>query len=61
MTSNIAFMPVADKVGQKVKHVILRIFRKVKQLINKSGSKSLLGDFVFQCLYKTISRYQMHG
>ena len=28
MSSNLAFMPVANKVGQKVKKVILRILRK---------------------------------
>ena len=28
MSSNLAFMPVANKVGQKVKKFILRFFRK---------------------------------
>ena len=30
MSSNIAYMPVANKVGQKVKQFLLSIFRKKK-------------------------------
>ena len=42
MSSNLVFMPVANKVGQKVKKFILRLFfRKIQQIINKSGNKSL--------------------
>ena len=43
MSSNLSFMPVANKVGQKVKKFILRLFseKKQQQMINKSGNKSL--------------------
>ena len=41
MSSNVAFMPVANKVGQKVKKFILRLFRKIQQMINKIGNKYL--------------------
>ena len=52
---NLAFMPVANKVGKKVKKFILRFLsekyskqstREVKNLY----SKSFLNNFVFQCL-----------
>ena len=54
ISSNLAFMPVANKIGQKVKKFNLRFLcRKIQQMINKSAknlySKSFLDDFVFQC------------
>ena len=42
MPSDLAFMPVANKVGQKVKKYFLKLFfGKIQQMINKSGNKSL--------------------
>ena len=40
VSSNLACMPVVNKVGQKVKKFILRFFRETIT-INKSGKKSL--------------------
>ena len=38
ISSNLAFMPVANKRGQKVKKFNLRLFcRKIQQMINKSA------------------------
>ena len=40
MSSNLAFMPVANKVGQKVKKFILRFFfGNIQEMIIKSGIK----------------------
>ena len=43
MSFNLAIMPVANKVGQKVEKFILILFffGKMQQMINKSGNKSL--------------------
>ena len=42
MSYSLVFMPVANKVGQKVKKFILRhFFGKIQMMINKSGNKSL--------------------
>ena len=55
VSSSLAFIPVANKIGQKVKKFNLRFFcRKIQQIINKSAKiftlKLFLVDFVFQCL-----------
>ena len=47
MSSNVALMPVANKVSQKVKKFILRIFRKNA---TDDYPNSFLDDIVFQCL-----------
>ena len=49
---NLAFMPVANKVGQKV---ILRFLsekynRRLTRVVKNLYSKSFLNNFVFQCL-----------
>ena len=43
MSSNLEFIPVANKVGQRVKKFILSIFffRKIQQMIDKGGNKFL--------------------
>ena len=42
MSSNIEFMPVANKRGQKVKKFFfITFFGKIQHMINKSGNKSL--------------------
>ena len=42
ISSNLSSMPVENKMGQKVKKFNLRFsFRKIQQMINKNGNKSL--------------------
>ena len=45
ISSNLVFMPVANKVGQNVKKVHFKTFfptkKKIQQMNNKSGNKSL--------------------
>ena len=52
---NLAFMPVANKVGQKVKKFILRLLsekynRQLTRVVKNLYSKSFFNNFVFQCL-----------
>ena len=52
---NFALMPVANKVGQKVKKFILRFLsekynRRLTREVKNLYSKSFLNNFVFQCL-----------
>ena len=41
ISSNLLSMPVANKMGQKVKKFNSDCFIKIQQMINKSGNKSL--------------------
>ena len=55
MSFNLAFMPVANKVGQKVKKFILRFSsekynRRLTRVVKNLYSKSFLNNFVFQVL-----------
>ena len=52
---NLAFMPVANKVGQKVKQFILRFLsekfnRRLTRVVKNLYSKSFFNNFAFQCL-----------
>ena len=52
---DLAFMPVANKVGQKVKKFILRFLsvkhnRRLIRVVKNLYSKSFLNNVVFQCL-----------
>ena len=52
---NLAVMPVANKVGQKVKKFILiflseKYNRRLTRVVKNLYSKSFLNNFVFQCL-----------
>ena len=52
---NLAFMPVANKVGQKGQKVHFKIFigkynRRLTRVVKNLYSKSFLNNFVFQCL-----------
>ena len=66
MSSNIEFMPVANKVGQKVKKFFLYLFLEkyntlLTRVVKNLYSKSFFERFCISMPLKTISRYQMHG
>ena len=55
VSSNLAFMPIANKVGQKVKKFILRFFskkynRRLTRVVKIFILNHFLNNFVFQCL-----------
>ena len=52
ISSTLACMPVANKIGKKGQKVQCNIFfRSIQKMINKSGNKSLFLNFFWMIIY----------